>query len=68
VGSFDPLTGLLTPFFNPRVHQWLEHFECWDAEILPITPEARVTVKILRFNDENRISERKQLLERNLFW
>ena len=20
VGSFDPLTGLLTPFFNPRTH------------------------------------------------
>lgn len=67
MGSFDPLTGLLTPFFNPRTHYWQEHFKFRDAEILPLTPEARVTVKILRLNDERRVSERKQLLDHNLF-
>ena len=26
VGSFDPLTGKLVPFFNPRIHRWADHF------------------------------------------
>jgi HNH endonuclease len=62
VGSFDPLTGQLTPFFNPRVQHWGEHFTLKDAEVIPLTPEARVTVKILRLNDETRILERRRLL------
>ncbi|HXU31420.1 MAG TPA: HNH endonuclease signature motif containing protein [Thermoanaerobaculia bacterium] len=27
IGSFDPNTGKLTSFFNPRKHLWSEHFE-----------------------------------------
>jgi hypothetical protein len=27
VGSFDPLTGKLVPFFNPRIQVWRDHFE-----------------------------------------
>ncbi len=68
VGSFDPLTGKLTAFFNPRIHQWDEHFVLRSAEIVPLTPEARVTIKIMRLNDEARLIERKRLLDLNLFW
>jgi hypothetical protein len=67
VGSFDPLTGQLTAFFNPRIHRWNEHFELYGPEILPLTPEARVTVKILRLNEEDRLIERKRLLDLGLF-
>jgi hypothetical protein len=67
VGSFDPLTGILTPFFNPRTQKWSEHFELREAIIQPLTPEGRVTVKILRLNDENRVAERASLIEAGLY-
>lgn len=59
IGSFDPNTGKLTSFFNPRKHLWSEHFE-WDGPIIrPLTPEGRVTAKIFRFNDPDRVEERR---------
>ncbi len=59
IGSFDPSTGKLTSFFNPRKDIWSEHFE-WDGPIIrPLTPEGRVTVKIFRFNDPDRVEERR---------
>ena len=63
VGSFDPLTGILVPLFNPRTHTRTSHFE-WDgATIQPLTPEARATVRILRLNDADRVAERQRLME-----
>ena len=54
---FDPLTGILVPLFNPRTQVWTAHFT-WDgATICPLTPEGRVTVKILRVNDVDRVIE-----------
>jgi hypothetical protein len=67
VGSFDPETGKLTRFFNPRLDQWHEHFRLQDAVILPLTSEARVTVKILRINEPDRVIERRYLLEAGLW-
>jgi hypothetical protein len=67
IGSFDPDTGILTPFFNPRLHQWQAHFEWHNGEIRPRTPEARVTVLILRINDPERVEERKQLIALDLY-
>ncbi len=67
VGSFDPVTGQLTAFFNPRTQRWADHFIWHGAEIVPLTPEARVTVKILRLNDADRIVERARLIELGLF-
>ena len=68
VGSFDPITGILTPFFNPRLQRWQDHFELRDGEILPLTAEARVTIKILQLNAEERLAERSRLLQLGLFW
>jgi hypothetical protein len=68
VGSFDPNTGRLTAFFHPRRDRWNEHFELRDAEILPLTPEGRATVKILRLNDEERMIDRKRLIDLGLFF
>jgi hypothetical protein len=62
VGSFDPLTGALVPLFNPRTQPWSVHFKLEGATIWPLTPEGRVTVKILRLNDADRIAERQRLL------
>lgn len=67
IGSFDPVTGTLTPFFNPRFHQWKEHFVWRDAVIVPLAPEARVTIKILRLNEEARLQERRRLIQLKLY-
>lgn len=67
VGSFDPETGALTPFFNPRTQKWADHFKLEDGVICPLTPEGRVTVKILRLNDEDRVAERQGLIEAGLY-
>jgi hypothetical protein len=37
------------------------------ALIRPLTAEARVTVKILRLNDEVRVMERQKLLDAGLY-
>jgi hypothetical protein len=67
VGSFDPETGALIQFFNPRRQMWNEHFDLIGGFIQPLTPEARVTVKILRINDEDRLTERRNLMEAGLY-
>jgi hypothetical protein len=67
VGSFDPETGALVPFFNPRLQQWQQHFQLEGAIIRPLTPEGRVTVKILRLNDEGRLEERERLIRLRLY-
>lgn len=67
VGSFDPETGNLVPFFNPRVQEWTEHFALEDAMIVPLTAEGRVTAKLLRLNDEDRLEERRLLLGSGLY-
>ncbi|WKN45824.1 HNH endonuclease [Tunicatimonas pelagia] len=63
VGSFDPITGELTQFFNPRVHKWSDHFIIEKGFIQPLTPEGRVTISIFNINQNERVSERKRLLQ-----
>ena len=52
----------VTPLFNPRKHNWADHFQLRGAIIQPLTPEGRVTAQLLRFNDPQRILEREMLL------
>lgn len=61
IGSIDPETGQLTLFFNPRLQQWSDHFRLEGGTIVPLTPEGRVTAKILQFNLLEPILEREQL-------
>lgn len=62
LGSIDPETNQLTPFFNPRSQIWQDHFTCSIATIVPKTPEGRVTVLILQFNHPDRVQERAELI------
>ncbi len=62
LASIDPETRQLTPFFNPRLQQWSDHFRLEGGIIIPLTPEGRVTAKILQFNLPERILEREQLI------
>jgi hypothetical protein len=62
LGSLDPETGPLTPFFNPRTQRWIEHFRLDGARIEPLTPEGYVTVRILQINHPDRVLERDRLI------
>lgn len=63
IGSFDPQSGDLVPFYNPRSQIWQEHFTLEYGLIHPLTPEARVTIKILHMNSSERVVERQRLQE-----
>jgi hypothetical protein len=62
LGSIDPETNQLTPFFHPRTQTWQDHFTLSGAIIVPQTPEGRVTVLILQFNYPDRVQERAGLI------
>ena len=62
LGSIDPETQQLTPFFNHRLQKWSDHFRLEGGIIVPLTPQGRVTAKILQFNLPERILEREQLI------
>jgi len=67
VGSFDPETGDLVAFYHPRTQAWHDHFEIDGPIIRPLTPQGRVTVKILRLNDDHRVEERSRLVAVGLY-
>jgi hypothetical protein len=63
LGSLDSESGQLILFFNPRTQRWNEHFRLNGAQIVPLTPEGRVTVAIFQFNHPDRLLERQRLLQ-----
>jgi hypothetical protein len=60
--SFDPVTDEIALLFNPRRDVWTEHFELIGPRIVPLTPTGRVTVFVLKLNDEMRIRTRRALI------
>lgn len=58
IASLDPRNDKLTPLYNPRTQMWDEHFRYEQGEIVPLTPEGRVTEFLLRFNEKTRVQER----------
>jgi len=53
----------LIRFYHPRKDVWQEHFELENGLIQPLTNIGEVTAKILKFNDVDRIIERRLLIE-----
>ena len=62
LASIDPETGALTPFFNPRMQPWEDHFLLDGPTILGRTAVGRVTVAIFQFNHPDRLRERTDLV------
>ncbi len=58
IASLDPHNGQLTALFHPRQQKWDEHFRQEAGVLIPLTPEGRVTVFLLRLNEPTRIRER----------
>ena len=45
-------------FFHPREDRWAEHFTIHGALIQPVTEIGQVTVRLLAFNEKERVAER----------
>lgn len=63
IASVDPETGEIVPLYHPRNQAWSQHFKVINAQIMPLTANARVTIRLLRFNDPERIAERALFLK-----
>lgn len=52
IAAIDPVSGTVTPLFNPRQQRWAEHFRWADAglHIVGLTPVGRATVEALRLS------------------
>ena len=63
VGTFiDDNDEHLVRLFNPRKDVWAEHFEIYEGAILSKSKIGEATIKILDFNEVERIIFRKELL------
>lgn len=59
VAALDPSTRDATKLYDPRQQKWDDHFTINpDATLTGQTPEGRVTVRVLRMNDEERVKHR----------
>jgi hypothetical protein len=63
LGSIAEKSGELVRFYNPRTDKWSKHFRLDGAIIAPLSKVGEVTVKILGFNSDERVRERKGLIE-----
>ena len=58
--GFDPEIQTEVMLFNPREHNWSEHF-AWDESgtlVQGLTPMGRVTVAVLRLNNDDIVAAR----------
>ena len=62
LAGIDFQTDAMTPLFDPRQHDWAEHFVWDDAELRGLTPIVRATVEVLNINDADRVDIRRELI------
>jgi hypothetical protein len=67
IASLSAETNELSRFYNPRTDRWREHFNLIGITILPLTPVAEATVRILQINSEERLLEREILHRRGRY-
>jgi hypothetical protein len=65
--SIDPLTGEITPLFNPRTQTWSEHFQLEVGFIQGLTATGRTTVFLLKMNEAGRLQLRQTLASQGLY-
>lgn len=62
IASVDSMSDEVVALFHPRRQKWEEHFALQGALITPLTAQGRVTVFLLKLNDDKRVWERAALL------
>ncbi len=65
--SLDPLTGKITPLFNPRLHRWSDHFQAIEGLIVGLTAIGRTTVFLLKINEPRRLQLRQAFASQGLY-
>jgi hypothetical protein len=65
--SIDPITKQVTVLFNPRLHEWNEHFQIDQGYILGKTTIGRTTIFLLRLNEPKRLMIRQALILQKLY-
>lgn len=63
IASLDPISGQLTPLFNPRTQTWSDHFALEGPYIRALPSIGRVTIRLLDLNHPDRIRVRQALIE-----
>jgi hypothetical protein len=63
ISTLNWQTGKLVRFFNPRTDHWAAYFRLDVVLIEPLNEIGEATIRILGFNEENRILERRLLIE-----
>lgn len=59
MAAADPATGKAAFLFNPRRQKWDDHFQInADAILNGKTPEGRVTIDVMKMNEESRVEYR----------
>lgn len=62
--AIDALSGVLAPIFNPRKHNWYDHF-AWNEDatvVIGVSPTGRCTVEALKLNRAKLIEYRLGIL------
>jgi hypothetical protein len=69
IDAVDPITGEITPLFNPRVQHWQEHFtlDRDTGTTQGVTPTGRATEKALVLNSPHAVTTRRLLIRLGLF-
>lgn len=67
LATFDPLSATFVPLFHPRTQHWQEHFALAGAYIVGRTAIGRGTAEALRFNEAERVEDRRLLLVAGLY-
>jgi hypothetical protein len=65
ITATDPEMGIMVSLFNPREHEWSEHFR-WDASgaiITGLSSTGRATVDALRLNNDFVVAARRFWIE-----
>ncbi|NEO85243.1 MAG: HNH endonuclease [Spirulina sp. SIO3F2] len=65
--SLDPLTGKITPLFNPRTQIWSEQFELEGGLIKGLNATGRTTLFLLKMNETKRLQLRQALASQGLY-
>jgi hypothetical protein len=67
LAGVDPLTGEVVRLFNPRTEKWADHFEWRGAWLSGISPQGRVTIHVLKINDNEAVLVRQNLIREGQF-
>jgi hypothetical protein len=67
LSGIDPRTKRVVRLFHPRLQQWRRHFAYRGAVLVGRTAIGRATIRVLRINQQERVGERRDLLDEGHF-